>query len=103
MKTLQQKIKDFTSTHNLDCPIEHRALDLVSEIGEVAKEIIKMSNYGTKKPAFREELKGELGDVLFSLTVLANQLDVDLEDALNLVLEKYQKRLAKGSAGSEVE
>ena len=103
MKHLQKTVQDFTNTHNLNAPPEHRTLDLVSEVGEVAKEILKMTNYGTKEPEHREEIKGELGDLLFSLTALANQLDVDLEDALQLVLDKYDKRLQKGSAGSEVE
>ncbi|MBU2036319.1 hypothetical protein KKC36_02635, partial [Patescibacteria group bacterium] len=51
----------------------------------------------------RQEVKSELGDVLYSLITVANSLDIDLEEALDLVLEKYQKRLEKGSAGSEVE
>lgn len=103
LKQIQTEVKDFCTTHNLNCPVEHRALDLVSEVGEVSKEILKMSDYGTKEPAFREEIKSELGDVLFSLIVLSNQLDVDLIDSLTKVLEKYEHRLNKGGAGSENE
>lgn len=29
-------------------PLEHRLLDLQSEIGELLKEVLKMTNYGTK-------------------------------------------------------
>jgi hypothetical protein len=32
---------------------------------------------------------------------VANSFDIDLEEALNIALEKYKKRLKKGSAGSE--
>jgi NTP pyrophosphatase (non-canonical NTP hydrolase) len=103
MKQLQQTVKDFTDQHNLNAPIEHRTLDLVSEVGEVAKEIVKMSDYGTKKPEYREELKGEIGDVLYVLMVLANNLEIDLEEALELVMKKYKARLEKGSPGSEAE
>ena len=60
-----------------------------------------MTDYGRKPFAYREEIKSEIGDLLFSLIALANSLDVDLEDALEIVLEKYEKRLKKGSAGSE--
>lgn len=59
-----------------------------------------MSDYGRKPLEYRKELKSELGDVLYSLITLANTFDIDLEDALNQVLEKYKKRLKKGSAGS---
>lgn len=101
MKDTQQKIKEFCEKNNIDSPVEHRTLDLVSEVGEVAKEVLKMSDYGSKEPKFKEELKSELGDVLFALNVLANKLDVDLDEALDEVLEKYEKRLKKGSIGSE--
>jgi NTP pyrophosphatase (non-canonical NTP hydrolase) len=36
-----------------------------------------------------------MGDLLFSLIVLANSLNIDLNDALNLVLRKYEKRFKK--------
>ena len=60
-----------------------------------------MCNYGRKPLEYREELKNELGDVLYSLITIANTFDIDLEEALNEALEKYEKRLKKGSAGSE--
>ena len=62
-----------------------------------------MTNYGSKPLKKNKEIKSELGDVLYSLIVLANKLNINLEEALNLVLDKYKKRLKKGSAGSEVE
>lgn len=82
--------------------VEYRMLDLFDEIGEVAKEISKMSDYGSKKPKFREEIIMELGDAFYSLITVANYYDVDLVDSLRLALEKYEKRIKKwGHAGSE--
>ena len=101
MKEIQKKIKKFCKKNDLDSPVEHRVLDAMSELGEVAKEILKMSNYGRKPLVYREEIKTELGDVLYSLITIANTFDVDLEDALKKVMEKYENRLKKGSAGSE--
>ena len=101
MKEIQERIKRFCKENNMESPAEHRVLDTMSELGEVAKEILKMSNYGRKPIEYREELKSELGDVLYSLITIANTFDIDLEDALYQVLEKYEKRLKKGSAGSE--
>lgn len=103
MKDVQDRVRKFCKENKLDAPVEHRMLDLVSEIGEIAKEILKASDYGKKQAEFREEIKAELGDALFSLLVLANQLGVSMEEALDVVLEKYRKRLEKGSAGSEVD
>ena len=101
MKELQEKIKRFCKEYNLESPAEHRVLDTMSELGEVAKEILKMSDYGRKPVKYREELKSELGDLMYTVITIANSFDVDLEDALNIALEKYKKRLNKGSAGSE--
>jgi len=103
MKDLQRKVLDFTKKYNLVHSNEITALDLVSEIGEVAKEILKGTNYGQTPPQKREELKKEIGDAFYSLINLANFNEIDLEEAINLVLEKYEKRLTKGSAGSENE
>ena len=60
-----------------------------------------MSNYGIKKIEFREEMKNELGDVFYSLITVANSVNIDLEEALNTAIKKYEKRLkTTGSAGS---
>lgn len=101
MKAIQARIKKFCAENNMESPVEHRVLDTLSELGEVAKEILKMSDYGRKPIEYRAELQSELGDVLYSLITIANTFDIDLEDALAQVLEKYEKRLQKGSAGSE--
>ncbi len=101
MKELQEKIKQFCKEHGLEHKAEHHALDLASETGEIAKEILKMSDYGRKKLEKNENIESELGDALYSLITIANYFDVNLEKALELVLEKYEKRLKKGSAGSE--
>ena len=101
MKEIQEEIKKFCKENDLESPIEHRVLDTMSELGEVAKEVLKMSKYGKQPSKYKEELKSELGDVLYSLITIANTYDIDLEDALQQVIKKYKKRLKKGSAGSE--
>jgi len=100
IKELQEKINEFCEEYNMTSPVEHRALDLTSEIGEIAKEILLMTNYGKKKLEYRNEIKAELGDALYSLITIANYFNIDLEEALNMVLDKYKKRLVEGSAGS---
>lgn len=101
MNDLQQKVKEFVEKYNLEHSVEISTLDLVTEIGEVAKEIIKSTNYGKEEPKEREELKGELGDAFYSFIVLANKHNINLEEALDTVLRKYEARLKdKGSAGS---
>ena len=101
MKDLQAKVRAFVAKHNLVHANEISVLDLVSEVGEVAKEILKGINYGKKPFKKTEETKEEIGDLFYSLITLANTLEIDLEEALNLVLNKYEERMKNSkSAGS---
>jgi len=101
MKKIQKQIKEFCKENNLESPIEHRVLDLVSETGEISKEVLKMSNYGRKKLIPNEKIRLEIGDTFYSLITIANYFNVDLEEALKIVTQKYKDRInKKGSAGS---
>ena len=102
MPAIQRDVDRFVERNGLEAPVEVRLLDLVSEVGEVSKEVLKASDYG--RAAFRaqeEGWAGELADVFFSLVCLANSTGVDLETALRGALEKYEQRLdAGGDPGS---
>ena len=97
----QERVARFVDEHNLEAGVEIRLLDLLSELGEVAKEVLKGNQYGTsplvQTPAWEEEL----ADVFFALVCLANTTGVDLDRGLQKVLEKYAHRVqAKGHPGS---
>ncbi|NWK68966.1 pyrophosphatase [Bacillus paramycoides] len=63
--------------------MEERTLFLVTEIGEVAQEVLKISS----KPdadninEIKEHLSFEMYDAVWNHFDLANKLDIDLEDA----------------------
>lgn len=97
----QNKVAEFIEKYEMDGTTEFRILDLVSEVGEVAKDATKSAGYGTD-PDNLSVKKDEIGDVLFSLLAVAESLDIDAEEALNLALEKYERRInEKGDPGSE--
>lgn len=100
-RSIQKQVADFVETHSLETDVAHRILDLVSELGEVSKEILISTVYGRKPFQPTDEWRSELGDLLFSLVCVANSTGVDLEQALLEVLKKYQRRLkSKQNAGS---
>jgi len=101
MIEIQNRVKAFCKEYDIDNPIEDRILDAVSELGEVAKEVLKMTDYGNSPLQFRSEIKGELGDLFYSLITIANFFDINLEEAIDIALQKYRRRLLKGSPGSE--
>jgi len=97
----QQRVVAFIQRHRLRHDPSVHALDLVSEVGEVAKEVLLATDYGQREPEFRSELTDELGDAFYSLLALANACGVDADSALNAALKKYEHRLAeRGTAGS---
>ncbi len=101
MNELQTTVADFVAAHGLETPICARLLDLVSEVGEVAKETLKGSAYGQVPFECPPGWASELGDVLFSLFCLANSTGVDLDAELVAALGRYSERLARsGDAGS---
>ena len=97
----QEVVARFVEANGMEISLEHRLLDLVSEVGEAAKAILKETDYGRTEFQPTAEWADELGDTLFALICLANATGVDLEKALDQVLEKYRDRLdATGDAGS---
>jgi NTP pyrophosphatase (non-canonical NTP hydrolase) len=99
--TFQTKVRRFLASYGLSYTPQTHALDLASEVGEVAKALLEASEYGRSAPIAAASLEEELGDTLFSLIALAESLDVDLEVALQKALAKYEARLAaRGHSGS---
>lgn len=66
---------------------------LTEEVGELAREINHTYGPKTKKHDEPEgDIALELGDILFVVVVLANQLNIDLSEAAARTLSKYQVR-----------
>lgn len=99
MRDLQEDVRRFCERQELVLAPEERTLDLVSEVGEVAKEMLKRTDYGAESPRRRPELVEELGDAAFSLLALASELEVDLEEAVRRALDKYRGRLESDGRG----
>ena len=91
----QESVRSFIASAGLDTPAPGRVLDLVSEVGELAKEAVKATDYGRESFRVPDGWEDEVGDVFFSLVCLANETGVDLERALAGALRKYEQRLAK--------
>ncbi|MFU8868252.1 MazG nucleotide pyrophosphohydrolase domain-containing protein [Natronococcus sp.] len=100
MEDQQQRVAAFVDDHDLETPPEFRLLDLVSEVGELAKDANESTTYGAE-PDDLEISSDELGDALFALLAVADTLEIDADQALEEALEKYERRLeGSGSAGS---
>lgn len=105
LNSLKEKVIKFQVDREWDKNREPKddAIDVVVEASEI------LEHFQWKKGAVleeyvkthKDEISKELGDVLWGLLSLANQLDVDLEVAFAKMLEKnerhYPLHLAKGN------
>lgn len=92
------KIHEKVSEFNAEYGVKHnpimQVLDIVSELGELSKEFLRETDYELGDLETTKEIETEIGDIFYSLISLANELDLDLENCLALVLEKYSRRFA---------
>ena len=101
MNNIQEKVDELIKKYNLESSIEIRFIDLISELGELGKEILKGNDYGKKDFCNTENIESEIGDTFFSLICVANSLNIDLQNALDNVLNKYENRFSdNGNIGS---
>src|SRR5213083_1133888 len=69
---------------------------LTEEVGELAREINHAYGEKPKKASERQgSIAAEMGDILFILASLANSIGVDLDEAFEQVMAKYQRRDAQ--------
>lgn len=87
-------VGSFVESHELRAAPEFRILDLVSEVGELAKNVTTSSAYGADPGAIRIEDE-ELGDVLFAAYALAHETGIDPTRALERSIDKYRNRIAE--------
>lgn len=101
INTMQEMVAAFVAQHDLEVDPAHRLLDVVSEVGELSKEMLRGASYGGRPFAPPAEWEVEMGDVFFALIRLANNTGVDLARALEKAVSKYEARLAEdGRIGS---
>jgi len=93
----QEQVAAFVEAHDLETPPAYRLLDVVSELGEVAKDTLTSTEYG-ETPEAVDVSSDEIGDLLFALLAVSEQLDVDAGGALEEALAKYDSRLEDDDA-----
>jgi hypothetical protein len=67
MQELQKKVLHFVKKYEMECSIQIRLLDLVSEMGELSKKVLKTTNYGRGVFEPTANFKEELG--IYSLVL----------------------------------
>lgn len=98
---IQDQVSQFLHKNDLEVDSLIAGFDLSVEVGELTKLLLKSSNYGNNPVVKSDPIIEELGDVAYSLLVLALKLDISFTDAVESALEKYQSRIdLTGTMGS---
>ncbi len=96
----QDRVAAFLAEHDMQRPLAYRVLDLESEVGEIAKEVTTSTGYGAR-PNGAAVAPDEIGDALFALLAVADAAGVDAGEALDVAIEKYDRRVDESrDAGS---
>ena len=93
LRELQIYVKNFVNERNWQTPASDILIHMVEELGEVARNVLKMKNYGGQHTSDSENnMNEELADVFYLLLKLSNESNVDLIEAFRQKMEKNSKR-----------
>ena len=88
-----QKIARSTAVYPEEYKVVYPALGLCGEAGEVADKIKKTIRGDSSLDEVTGDIAMELGDVLWYVATLADDLGVDLEDIAKWNVDKLQRRM----------
>jgi NTP pyrophosphatase (non-canonical NTP hydrolase) len=100
-KEYQKKSRKTAVYPNAGNNFVYPVLGLTGESGEVAdkiKKVIRDKN-GIISKETKEELKKELGDVLWYVSQIASELKIPLNDIAEKNIEKLYSRMKRGRLG----
>ena len=100
--TEYQELAKSTAVYPIGYKKVYPALGLCGEAGEVAEKIKKSIRDGLdfhEEKQFKEDLTKELGDVLWYVAALANDLDISLNDVAEGNIEKLASRKKRNKIG----
>lgn len=103
MQILHKELNAFLEEYDLNMSAQNWFNDLVSELGEVAKELNRLTEYGRKDFKKDGQLVSEVGDLFYSLLGFCAEINIDLNECFKKTLARYKKRYKKtGNIGSGI-
>ena len=101
----KKSVRDFVRESTLDkawevMDIQYVTLGLVGEAGEIANKVKKQIRDHPKdtfNDEFKEDMIGEIGDVMWYVSQLCNELNLDLDGIMEANLDKLMARKQAGT------
>jgi len=98
LSELQKKVKECTEKFNFNWSHYVQYIHLVEEVAELGEALTvqqgdRKAGSGESALADHNDLKEELGDVLFNVVQVANQLNLNLDEVIEETFTHYEKKL----------
>lgn len=101
-KDAQKKVKEFAERNNW---VDEPNIDKFEHVHQEVSEMARLFLYKTPEQMRQirkeksDEVESEFGDLLFVITRLANQFDLDMEECFNKahqkIFKKYEEKKAE--------
>ena len=100
IREMQRVVKDFIEKEGFEWSRLIQFTHLVEEVGEVGEALAVMegerkAGSGESGLADHSDIEEEIGDVMFSLSALANKCNVDMELAFDKTIKRYKKKASR--------
>ena len=98
-----QNLAKKTALYPREMGVYYTTLGLAGEAGEIANKVKKIirDDKNVVTDARREDLKSEIGDVLWYCAMLAEELGLALDDVMAANIEKLASRQNRNKLGGE--
>jgi NTP pyrophosphatase (non-canonical NTP hydrolase) len=99
LSELQTHVKQCAEKFNFKWSNYVQYIHLVEEVAELGEALTvqqgdREAGSGESALADHHDLKEELGDVLFNVMQIANQLNLNLDEVMERTFTRYEKKLA---------
>jgi len=92
-----QPLKNFIARHGLETDPAHSVLDVMAQLGDVSRALLKDTSYGRNAVDTESELvRRKIGDLMFAVAYLSTLYEVDPEAAMWQSVQKFEEQLEAG-------
>ena len=93
---LQKYVQKFIEERNWQNSPSEILVHIIEELGEVARNILHMKNYGGQHTSDKKtNMDEELADLLYLLLKMANECKINLAEAFSLKMKKNEQRFPR--------
>lgn len=89
-----QPLNEFIARHDLETAPEYCVLDIMAQVGELSRALLKETNYGrTAVDGQSESVREKIGDLMFAVAYLSSRYDIDPEAAMWQSVRRMEAKL----------